>query len=114
LVYGAGAPLPPEAEQILARQLHRALGVPDATIRVFHVALLPQPLSGGETLAEAAEMLQRYPALRAEITGAPTDTAAIPAAVERLVQAGVVRNRIGTRTASGAALQIRLHTGTEE
>ena len=41
LTYRAPTPLPPEAEQIIARQAAGALGAPDLRVRMTH--LLPPP-----------------------------------------------------------------------
>lgn len=114
LVYGSAARLPLQAEQILARQFRRALGPAELHVRVRYVALAPQPLGANETLPNATGLLQRYPRLRAEITGTPGDTTAVPAAVDRLVRAGIDRTRIRTRTALDAEPQVQLQAATEE
>lgn len=113
LVYGSAARLPPEAEQLLARQFVRALGPAEVRVQIRFVTLAPQALGAATTLPNAAGLLQRYPRLTAEITGTPGDSAAVPAAVDRLVRAGIERGRIRTRTAPNAEAQVRLQAATE-
>jgi uncharacterized hydrophobic protein (TIGR00271 family) len=108
LAYLAAEPLPPQAEQILSRQMARAVDAPGMRIALVRVA--PGPTPAEESLDEVADLLLRYPSLRVEVAAEGTDTSgAAPAIVARLVGAGIPRERIDTRAApAGGAASLRL------
>ncbi len=108
LAYLSAEPLPAPAEQILARQLAVAVGDPAMRIGLVHVPARPRPAEG--SLAEAADLLGRFPGLHAEVAASSDTSAAVRAVVARLAAAGVPRDRIATRAGATGDVTLRLRT----
>ncbi len=102
--YQAERPLPPEAEEILAHDLARALRVPRVEASFEHLSL--DPIHEGttppdpETVEAAADLLRRYHRLVIELEHAGvTSEALLDSTRAALEEAGVARERL--RTAAG-------------
>jgi hypothetical protein len=107
VAYAAPSPLPPEAEQILARQLARAFGAA-VEVRVEHV---PTAVYAGETVPAPAALqalpalLRRHPGLRVAVAG---DSAAVDSTVAVLRRVGVAPGRIVRAPGEGGGLRVRV------
>jgi uncharacterized hydrophobic protein (TIGR00271 family) len=107
--YTAPAPLPVQAEQILARQLTAALGDPELVVRMTPISTTLRPLAAADTarIGEIADLLRRYDGVGAEIVaGQQTDSAQIAAAVGLLSGLGVAPGRITTRRDGDEGLRL--------
>jgi uncharacterized hydrophobic protein (TIGR00271 family) len=116
--YLAPRPLPPEAEQILARQLGRRLGLAETQVRWSHVSAAPRALDGEDragAAGEVAELLARYPGLRAVVeAGAETDSARVDSAAAALRGAGVEAGRLELRRGgAGGGIGVRVAPARE-
>lgn len=110
--YTAPAPLPAAAEEILARQLARALDVPGTEVRLDYVS--PAPRYAGDTvpapaaLADVPDLLRRNERLVAEVrAGAEVDSARVDSVVVVLRALGVPLERVA-RERGGAGLRVRV------
>lgn len=108
LAYLASERLPAQAEQILGRQLARAVDAPGMEVRLLHLPSAPLPAEEA-SLEQVTDLLRRYPGLRLEVAAEGSDTSgARQALVARLVDAGVARERIDTRPDAGGGASLRL------
>jgi uncharacterized hydrophobic protein (TIGR00271 family) len=115
VAYAAAAALPPEAVQVLERQLAATLGEPALRVELVHVPMPPLPIEAAATdsaaLAEMASLARRFPRLRVELVRPPeADSAAVRSAVELLRGAGL--QPAGVVSDSGAVISARLRLGT--
>lgn len=102
VAYASPAPLASQAEEVLVRQLGRALEVPGLEVEFSHVATAPRyrgdTIPAPAALREVPALLALYPALRAEVAaGALTDSARVDSTVAVLRGAGVSPERIVLR-----------------
>jgi uncharacterized hydrophobic protein (TIGR00271 family) len=110
--YLAPEPLPPAAEQILARQLARAVDDPAMAIELVHLGSQLRP---GSELTATADALLRFHSLRVEVVADSAGAADADSAVARLVRQGIERGRIDARRSeSGGGLLLRLRPGPAE
>jgi uncharacterized hydrophobic protein (TIGR00271 family) len=110
--YLADEPLPPEAEQMLRRQIAISLGLAEADVRLVHVGTALRPLTGepedSTVLREVADLLEGN-GLAVEIL-APTqeDGGAGEEARRWLAEQGVAADRIRVRPDSSSGARLRI------
>lgn len=121
IVYLAPDRLGAQAEQIIGRQLARALDLPDLRIRFTQISNAPQSVAGDGVmpdtarLAEVAELLQVYDRLGVEILVPQGRDAAIAgAAADWLSRHGVARESITVRQHPRAVQETQLRITAEE
>lgn len=104
VTYASPAPLPPAAEEMLRRQLSRAVELAADEVLLSHLSTAARALEvpGPDTLvlAPVADALRRHPVLRARVT-AP-DSAAARGAAAWLAGRGIDPARVGVTVAPGA------------
>lgn len=112
VAYLAPEPLPPAAEQILSRQLARAVGDPTMAIELVH---LGSPLRSASELAATVDALLRFHTLRVEVVADSAGATDADSAVARLVREGIERGRIDARRSeAGSGLRLRLRPAPAE
>jgi uncharacterized hydrophobic protein (TIGR00271 family) len=116
--YQARRPLPAEAEQILSRELARALRVPRVEASFEHIPTRPLHEGAGApdsaVAADIADLLHRYPALIVEIErgdDAPGELS--DSARAALRDAGVQRARVREVSVGGPDIRVRLRPGSD-
>ncbi|MDQ3606748.1 MAG: TIGR00341 family protein [Gemmatimonadota bacterium] len=116
--YAAANPLPPEAEQILARQLAATVGEPGMEARMLHVPTTPIALGAaapdGARLREVSALLLRFPRLRIQLlAGEGVSAEERGAALELLTDQGIERSRITQGESEVPGLWARLRPAPE-
>ncbi|HEX6068795.1 MAG TPA: DUF389 domain-containing protein [Longimicrobiaceae bacterium] len=110
--YLADEPLPPEADQMLRRQIATSLGLAEADVRLEHVGTALRPLTGesedSTVLREVADLLEGN-GLAVEIL-APTqeEGGAGDGARRWLAEQGVAADRIRVRPDSSSGVRLRI------
>ena len=106
--YAAAAPLPSEAEAMLARQAASRLGFDPTTVRAVPVLLQSAPLPlTPDALNAAADLLRRVPRIRATVAA---DSALGASTRQALLQARIPASQIemGSLDSAGSALRLRV------
>ncbi|MEX2570230.1 MAG: DUF389 domain-containing protein [Gemmatimonadota bacterium] len=100
-LYAAPGPLTEQAREMLAAQLARELDIPDLQIQLTHLSTALRTLGSPPDslqLQEFAALLQENDQLQLHLLlPVGTDSAAVAAAIDRLVQRGVPRDRMTIR-----------------
>ena len=91
VVYAAPRRLPRQAEEVVARQVTQALGLPPSSGRVSAVLIGPGPLPDSTTAPRVAALLSQQPRLRITLSG---DSARVATARALLTARGVPGSRI--------------------
>ncbi|HEV2131829.1 MAG TPA: hypothetical protein VGR27_12030, partial [Longimicrobiaceae bacterium] len=116
--YAAANPLPPEAEQILARQLAATIGEPGMEVRMLHLPTAPTAVGAtapdGARLREVGALLLRFPRLRVQLlAGEGVGAEEREAALELLTDQGIERSRITQGESEVPGLWARLRPTPE-
>ncbi|WP_412069913.1 TIGR00341 family protein [Rubrivirga sp. IMCC43871] len=94
VAYAATRRLPPQAEELLARQAARTLGLDEASARTRAVVLGTRAIPDSAGTAALAAIVADYPRVRLTLAG---DTAAVRAARARVVGMGAPADRVRAR-----------------
>lgn len=111
--YAAADPLPPEAEQILARQLASTLRAENLQVRFDHVSTRPRVLGdsvvGSESLRDLATLLQQNERLQLQMTfGRSADSARSNAVLRTIRSLGVEPGRVVAQRDTGQGIRARV------